>query len=62
MTGKFNENYGKQWQCVTILDNSNTINGSITYNTNKEIYFKLNDGLSVYIFKSSGKCLNSKPS
>ena len=61
MTDKFDENYGKEWQCITSSDNSNTIYGSMTYDKNEEkIYFKLSDGLAVRIFKASGKFLNNK--
>ena len=60
MTDKFDENYGKQWQCVTSSDNSNLIYGSITADTNEgDIEFDLSDGLAVYIFKSPGKFLNT---
>ena len=60
MTDKFDENYGKQWQCITSSDNSNHIYGSIVINKNEgDIYFNLSDGL-LWIFKSSGKFLNSK--
>ena len=56
MTDKFDENYGKQWQCITSSDNSNHIYGSIAYDTNEgKIYFALSDGLAVYIFKSPCK-------
>ena len=55
MTGKFDENYGKQWQCITSSDNSNTIYGWFTHERNEgRISFKLSDGLEVYIFKSPG--------
>ena len=61
MTKKFDENYGKQWQCMTSSDNSNTIYGWFTHGTNEgRIYFKLSDGLAIYIFKSRGKFFNNK--
>jgi hypothetical protein len=60
MTDKFDENYGKQWQCVTSSDNSNSIYGSIAYDINEgKIEFHLSDGLAVYIFKSPGKFLEN---
>jgi hypothetical protein len=56
ITEKFNENYGKYWQCITSSDNSNPIYAAITIDTDEgNIYFKLSDGLSVSIFKSPGK-------
>ena len=60
MTGKFGENYGKYWQCITSSDNSKTIYGWITYTNEGQIYFKLSDGLAIYIFKSRGKLFNNK--
>jgi len=61
MTDKFDENYGKEWLCITSSDNSNTIYGSIIYDENEgKIHFKLSDGLAVKIFKPPGKFLNSK--
>ena len=60
MTDKFDENYGKYWQCITSSDNSNEIYGSIAIDTNEgDIEFDLSDGLTVYIFKS-GKFLKGK--
>ena len=56
MTSKFNENYGKQWQCIISSDTSKTIYGSVAIDTNEgDIYFMLSGGLDVYIFKSPGK-------
>ena len=56
MREKFDENFGKYWQCLSSSDNSNQIYYSTTYNENDGcIRFNLNDGLSVYIFKTSGK-------
>jgi hypothetical protein len=60
MKGKFDENYGKYWQCITNSDNSMNIYGFISYDTNGVIEFHLSDGLVVKIFKSSSKFLNSK--
>jgi hypothetical protein len=61
ITDKFDENYGKQWQCITSSDNSNTIYGWMTFDGNEgKIEFKLSDGLAVFIFKPPGKFLNSK--
>ena len=60
MTGKFGENYGKYWQCITSSDNSNYIYGSIAPDPREgKIFFQLSDGLAVYIFKSPRKFLNS---
>ena len=53
MLGKFEENYGKYWQCQTSSDNSNTIYSWMTIDTNEgKIFFALSDGLAVYIVKS----------
>jgi hypothetical protein len=56
MRDKFDENYGSYWQCVSSSDNSNQIYEGTTYDgTLGYIKFDLNDGLSVYIFKSPSK-------
>jgi hypothetical protein len=61
MTGKFDENYGRYWTCVTNSDNSNTIYSWTTYDfIEGHIEFQLSDGLAVRIFKSPGKFVNSK--
>jgi hypothetical protein len=57
MRKKFDANYEGYWQCLSNSDNSNQIYGSTIYDYVGYIRFDLNDGLSVYIFKSPGKFL-----